>query len=242
MARSNRANSTGGGALAHGGRGGQCGKGFTLIELLVVVAIIAILLAVAGNMLGRGNTGDPTRAAARELRAMVELAEARALASGNQTAVLIANKSTSDRFLRFAMVVERSETSTSTPASPQYEWRPVGNGSYFPKGAYYYVVPGKSHADVFGGTEPMIFGEAFSTGDDAMARTDWIALNFNSQGIPVSNGLFTTNPKMLVTGGFIEDGSHKVSDKEKLLTEGFMLQRSNGRIVPIENPTEQLGL
>lgn len=208
------------------------------------MAIMISLLAMAGAMLGRGDAGDATRVAAKELRALVEQAQARAVSSGNQTAVLIYKKwdgsaaASNDRCLRFVIVAELANV--GTVAAPVYQWRPVGNGKLMANGAYYWPKSGVGFDGTFAATEVLSFGAAFT----GTTKDDWYGFIFNPQGAPESSTgtKFTSNPKLLVTGGSIANGTLDVSDKEKLLTEGFMLQRSNGRVVAIENPTEQLSL
>ena len=226
--------------------------GFTLVELLVVIAIIASLLAMAGSMLNNGDGGDATRMAAKELRGMVEQAQARAVASGNQTAVLIHNKwdssptATNERYLRFVIVAERVNTETNPSNPPKYVWQALGNGSFLSAGAYYWPLSGKAYNTPFAlGT-----GETMGSMGSASSKTpaDWIGILFNSQGIPVApSDTLDENPIFLIATGPVDtDGKLEVEDpkqkKNKLLTEGFMLQRSNGRVIAIESAADQLDL
>jgi prepilin-type N-terminal cleavage/methylation domain-containing protein len=209
-------------------------NGFTLVELLVVIAIIAGLLAMAGSMIGGNNDSQNTRTASKDLRGMIELAQARAITSGNQTAVIICKKTNDDRNRRFAMVVERTLRANSTTA---YEWRPVGNGSTFPNGINYWSE--KSFNDTFPSSDPLILGTAFS----GVNRSDWIGILFNPQGVPMGgSGPLSQNPVFLVAPGYVEGASLKVNESEKRLSLGFMLQRSNGRVIDIESPIDQLSL
>ena len=216
---------------------------FTLVEMLVVVAIIAIMLAVAGAFFRTDGGSRAIHAASRELQTLVESARMRALSSGNQTALLIFNKSEDmERYLRFVIVVERRPQKSEATASPsdeegKWEWVPVGNGSFLAKGAFYWPKEGTSFVEPFSGDGQFNLGSAFSSN-----KGDWIGLLFTPQGMPVGRGTLEENPVFIIAKGEVSSSGLDVSPADKNRCDAFMIQRSNGRIVPVESPVEQLNL
>ena len=216
---------------------------FTLVEMMVVVAIIAIMLAMAGAFFRGGDGSRAIHAAVRELQTLVESARMRALSSGNQTAVLIYNKSEdTSRYLNFVMVVERrpqksESTSSTNDEDGKWEWVPVGNGSFLSKGAFYWPKEGTAFTEQFSGEGEFNLGTAFSGN-----KGDWIGLVFTPQGIPVGQGTLQQNPVFLVARGDTSTAGLDVTPAEKNRCQAFMIQRSNGRIIPVESPVEQLKL
>lgn len=208
-----------------------------MVEILVVMTIIVALLAVAGKMMGGGNAGQATRAAGLELKALAELAQARAMANGAGAALLVYNKydstGASDRYLRFVVVAERQLKDANIP--DVYVWRPSGNGTYLTKGAFYWPNGlNTGFQEAFTADGDLDFGLALQ----GTAKSDWIGLVFNSQGLPETGAI--KNPKLLVAVGTPGSAGLEVTEKEKLLTEGFMVQSSNGRTIAIESPASQL--
>lgn len=211
-------------------------RAFTLVEVMVVVAIVALLLAIAGTMLGRNDTGTATRSAARDLRLVVESAQARALSSGNEVAVLVANDSSDpDRFLRFVLVVERADVSANGTGGT---WQALGNGIFLPASAFYY--PQVSHNETFESD-----GASFSPFGTASALkgynnpSKWIGLTFNSQGQPMVRGGNAGNPFMIVGTGETGTSGLDATPDDKLKSEGFMILRSNGRLIALESAYDQ---
>ena len=215
---------------------------FTLVEMMVVVAIIAIMLAVAGAFMKPSDASRAIHAATREMQTLVESARMRAMSSGNQTALLIYNKSDDvERYLNFVMVVERrqqkAESASGGDDEGTWEWVPVGNGSHLAKGAFYWPKEGTAFTEQFAGDGQFNLGTAFSGN-----KGDWIGIIFTPQGIPVGRGALQENPILLIAKGELSTSGLDVTPGDKNRAEAFMIQRSNGRIVPVENPVDQLKL
>ncbi len=208
---------------------------------MVVVAIVAIMLGVAGAFFKKGDGSSATRAASRELQTLVESARMRAMSSGNQTALLIHNKPDDDRYLHFVMVVERraqnAESASSKDDAGTWEWVPVGNGSTLAQGAFYWPKEGVSYTEPFSAEGQFNLGTAFTGG-----KGDWIGLVFTPQGIPVGRSILEENPVFILARGEVSSSGLDVSPNDKYRCEAFMIQRSNGRIVPVESPVNQLQL
>jgi prepilin-type N-terminal cleavage/methylation domain-containing protein len=213
----------------------RCRAAFTLIEMMVVVAIMAIMLGMAGAIFRP--TTEATRAAISELQTVVESARLRAMSSGNQTALLIFNQPEDERFLRFVIVAERRPRDPTKP-DEGYEWVPLDNGRFLPDGAYYWPLDAVAFTEPFAGEGELRFGNAFAN----VSRADWIGLIFTSQGLPVGRGSLSENPVLLVSKGEVSSEGLDVADSDKKQAQAFMIQRSNGRIVPVENPYDQLTL
>jgi len=207
--------------------------GFSLVEVMVVVAIIALLLAIAGALIGTGDNSTATRAGARDLRLTVESAQARALSSGNEVAVLVANDSSDfDRFLRFVLVVERVDVAADGTGGT---WRPIGNGIFLPAQAYYFrQVSHNADFDEDGATFSPFGSASALAAYNSPAK--WIGLTFNTQGKPMVN---SGNPFMIVGTGETGSNGLDATEDDKLKSEGFMVLRSNGRIIALESAYDQ---
>lgn len=214
--------------------------GFTLVEMLVVILIIGIMLAMAGSIIKTDDGGDATRAASTELQGLMETARLKAMSSGNSTAVLICNKrdDEQERYLRYVIVAERRPVDDDDPDGDK-QWVAVTNGSTFPGGAYYWPLDGTAFTEEFAASGSLELGSALSD----YSKQDWIGIVFTPQGMAQGAAPLQSNPVFLIgTGELSSEGGLDPSEKEKLLAEAFMIQRSNGRIIPVEAPADQLNL
>ena len=220
--------------------------GFTLVEMLVVITIIVGLMAVAAARLNSSNPGDATKTSSSQLRGLAELTQSKALSTGNYTALLICKKfdAPEDRCLRYVIVVERQLKTNGNPAvGADYDWVAVSNGSYLERGTHYWPDWGGGYDLTFAMDGTLKLGAAFNS----LTKSDWIGLVFSPQGLPVEpTGLspanLPENPKFIVTLGLPASTGLEVTENDKKLSEGFMIQRSNGRTVIIESPVRQLTL
>ncbi len=64
-------------------------RGFTLVELLVVLAVLALVLVVAGPMVSNALPGAHLKTAARDLAAGLRYARSRAITTNRSTALLL---------------------------------------------------------------------------------------------------------------------------------------------------------
>lgn len=229
--------------LIHVRRRGRV-RGFTLVEILVVVAVMAILLAVAGSMIGGSDVSTTVRTAARDLRMMVDTAQIRAQSRGVETAVLIANHldqggdpAVRDAHLRLVILVERVDTNNDGVGDT---WQAVGNPLRFDSGAYYFLQ--HSHRETFD-PDGSVF-EPFPPRSPLLPFNDasrWVGLVFNPQGQPILGGSAATgNPMMVLGTGEPTASGLDTTQGEQYLSHGFMILRSNGRTVLMESAYDQV--
>lgn len=122
----------------------SCSRGFTLVELIVVVAIIALMLALGGNMLKNAGQGQGLQAAIQMLQDTIR--ETRLEATGKSTwARLVvvsdpSDTSPSTKNLRQLIIMYKDPTRmTRSSDIDDGDWRMAGRGRYLPAG--YFISP-----------------------------------------------------------------------------------------------------
>ena len=109
-------------------------SGFTLLELLVVISVMALMMGFIGfSLLGGG--GSSLDAAQREMVSLVQQTRMQATLSGRETRLIVHNDpAVPEKFHRYLEIVVEDANLTGG-------WRPLGQGTLLPDGAY--IVPGK---------------------------------------------------------------------------------------------------
>ncbi len=118
-------------------------KGFTLVEMLVVIAIMAILLVLAGNVLQNAGKGRSVDSAVSQLESLIREARATAIGNDTITRLVIVNNPKSDLHLRYATVMMLAKNDRTrgkydgTSISQQGKWVGTSAGVTFPAGVYF---------------------------------------------------------------------------------------------------------
>jgi prepilin-type N-terminal cleavage/methylation domain-containing protein len=107
-------------------------SGFTLLELLVVISVMALMMGFIGfSLLGGG--GASLDAAQREMVSLVQQTRMQATLSGRETRLIVHDDPTvPEKFHRYLEIVVEDANVTGA-------WRPLGQGTLLPEGAY--IVP-----------------------------------------------------------------------------------------------------
>lgn len=120
----------------------QAMRGFTLIELLVVVAIIAIMLSLAGNMLKGAGKGQGLQAAVQQLQDMVQETRLEAISKSTWARLVVVSDPLDDsvntKNLRYMAVMVKKAVRTSDQRSKigGGQWEILARGRYLPAGFF----------------------------------------------------------------------------------------------------------
>lgn len=220
-------------------------RAFTLVEMLVVITIISILLAGGAAVMRSGTEASSVRVAADTLQSLTELARGAAIGHGTEARLLIANNSSSDddRYLRMALVVAADATDDGS-GNISWTWKPVGEPRELPGGVYF----GKGEGDTIDSDgnlgswssiqDPSIptniqFGRALEdAGYDSASA--WIAIAFDGNG-RVINPSLTQNPVLTVNRGYIDGSTVTTPADYDKYAEGFVIIRSTGRPIRLDD-------
>lgn len=151
---------------------------FTLVEMLVVITIIGILLTVGA--LGLRNLSKSSGVTAGVPLAEAVFAEARGVSTGNggTARVLIAgDPNDNERYLRYMLVVYRSESG---------RWVAASRGIYLPKGVYFSQEYSYLDHSAETGDIPSESHDIYSSDDSGSSNTnlsgEYFYYQFNSEG------------------------------------------------------------
>lgn len=227
----------------------QTNKAFTLVEMLVVITIIAILLAAGSAVMRSGTEASSVRVASDTLRSLSELARGAAIGRGTEARLLIANvPSDDDRYLRTAMVVA-ADVNNEASGSESWTWKPIGEPRELPSGVYY----GKGIGDTIDSAgnlpswasiqDPSISGsiQLGKALEDYTSAGSWIAVAFDGNGRVINPNL-SENPVLTVNRGVKEGDSITTYPEFDKYAEGFVIIRSTGRPVRLDDTYEQANL
>lgn len=161
-----------------------CRSGFSLVELLTVIAIISVLMTVAGVGLGNLSGGKSVMTAVSTSEAVFE--EARSLAVGKRTsaAVLVSvqDPGNSDTYLR-RMVVAYKEIDPVTNQQAG-SWTLASRGATLPDKVYYSTdLSMRDHKSGSGGLPKV----SLSTGKREYTG-EYVIYEFNAEGICTTPG------------------------------------------------------
>jgi type II secretory pathway pseudopilin PulG len=218
--------------------------------MLVVITIISILLAAGVAVMRSGTEASSVRAGADTLQSLTELARGAAIGRGTEARLLIANNpDDDDRYLRMALVVAADATDDGA-GNVSWTWKPLGEPRELPGGVYFGKGKGLTidtagdltswasvqNPNISGSIQ---FGKALEA--DYASASDWIAVAFDGNGRVINPGL-AKNPVLTVNRGFIEGNSLETPDELKKYAEGFVIIRSTGRPVRLDDTYEQADL
>ncbi len=217
-------------------------RAFTLVEMLVVITIISILLAAGAAVMRSGTEASSVRAGADTLQSLTELARGAAIGRSTEARLMIANNSSDDdRYLRVALVVAADP---ANDGSGSWTWKPIGEPRELPGGVYF----GKGDGDTIDSAgnltswasteDPTISGNiqlGKALRDAGYESTSaWIAIAFDGNG-RVINPALTGNPVLTVNRGINNGGTITTPTKFEKYAEGFVVIRSTGRPVRLED-------
>lgn len=222
-------------------------RAFTLVEMLVVITIIAILLAAGSAVMRSGTEASSVRTAADTLQSLTELARGAAVGRSTEARLLIANDPLDeDRYLRVAAVAVAEPASDGTGS---WTWKLVGELRELPGGVYF----GKGKGDTIDtagslGSWSSIQNPAISGSiqlgkalEDYASADNWIAIAFDGNGRVINPGL-TENPVITVNRGEMQGNTLNTPVRFEKYAEGFVIIRSTGRPVRLENTHDQANL
>ena len=114
-------------------------SGFTLLELLIVISVMALMMGFVGfSLLGGG--GSSLDAAQREIVSLVQQTRMQATLSGRETRLIVHDDPANpEKFHRYLEIIVEDANETGA-------WRPIGQGTLLPDGAY--IVPDEEGFDV----------------------------------------------------------------------------------------------
>ncbi len=118
-------------------------RGFTLVELIIVVAIIAIMLALSGNMLRNAGQGQGLEYATQLVRDAVREARTEAMAKSTWARLVIVkdsdekNSSSQTKNLHYLIVMyQEPMRMTRSTSIDEGDWKMSGRGVYLPSGFF----------------------------------------------------------------------------------------------------------
>ena len=117
-------------------------RGFTLVELIVVVAIIAIMLSLAGNMMKGAGKAQGLQAAVQQLQDMVQETRLEAISKSTWARLVVVSSPLDDspntKNLRYmAVMVKKAERTVDQRTKVGGgQWEILSRGRYLPAGFF----------------------------------------------------------------------------------------------------------
>ncbi len=118
-------------------------RGFTLVEVLVVMAIMAILMTMAGSVLQEAGKGRGIDSAVIQLEGFLREAQATAIGNDTQTRVVILEDKADDKHLRFVnvMMLRKDERTKGDYDGSNLQrggrWVSTSGGGVLPPGVFF---------------------------------------------------------------------------------------------------------
>ena len=196
-------------------------SGFSLVELLTVIAIISVLMTVAGVGLGNLNGGKGVATAVSTSEAVFEEARALAVSKRTNAAVLVSiqDPGNSETYLR-RIVVAYKEVNQTTNAQAS-SWTLASRGATLPDRVFYSMDLSMTDHKIGSGGLPRV---TLSTGKREYTG-EYIKYEFNSEGICTTPGAsFVVGTGTRIAGG--SERRPRTIASAKLDFGGFVIWRN----------------
>ena len=215
-------------------------SGFTLLELLVVISVMALMMGFIGfSLLGGG--GSSLDAAQREMVSLVQQTRMQATLSGRETRLIVHDDpAVPEKFHRYLEIVVEDANVTGA-------WRPLGQGTLLPEGAY--IVPDEERfgVSVETSSDDIWPSEAYTIWSGA--ATEDFLLGSIRKGVRTENGPDALNFRFLAF-----DGEGKVNCSTTpgpagtfpppmiVLAIGNPNPPNTGKVIRFDNPNDISGV